>query len=164
MSDVGAELGYILPFEDLANFPRLFKQLDEQLADLKVSSYGVAITTLEDVFLKVSQLSIHVQSKLPMLVLHHRSDTHTMDKTSPTRLPTKSTHSFLSPSLSCFRFVGCFGTTSFYSQSCAHRGMRCCGVSLAPCSPSDTCTHADPAQPCLPSSFSLWYAWLVISW
>ncbi len=63
VSDVGAELGYILPFDDLPNFPRLFKQLDEQLADLKVSSYGVAITTLEDVFLKVSQLAAFVRAK-----------------------------------------------------------------------------------------------------
>jgi hypothetical protein len=56
VSDVGAELGFILPFEDLPNFPKLFTQLDGKLPELGISSYGVAITTLEDVFLKVESL------------------------------------------------------------------------------------------------------------
>ncbi len=53
MSDVGAELAFVLPFEDLAIFPKLFRLLDEKLPELGLTSYGVGVTTLEDVFLKV---------------------------------------------------------------------------------------------------------------
>jgi hypothetical protein len=35
-------------------FPALFDQLDLKLKELKVNSYGISITTLEEVFLKVA--------------------------------------------------------------------------------------------------------------
>lgn len=37
-------------------FPGLFDELDSKLKELKVNSYGISITTLEEVFLKVAQL------------------------------------------------------------------------------------------------------------
>lgn len=35
-------------------FPKLFDELDAKMKDLKVDSYGISITTLEEVFLKVA--------------------------------------------------------------------------------------------------------------
>ena len=37
-------------------FPALFDELDANLKELKIETYGISITTLEEVFLKVAQL------------------------------------------------------------------------------------------------------------
>ncbi len=51
------ELHYILPFEEArkGSFERLFHHLDESLAELELSSYGVMDTSLEEVFLKITE-------------------------------------------------------------------------------------------------------------
>ncbi|XP_070790839.1 ABC-type organic anion transporter ABCA8-like [Pituophis catenifer annectens] len=46
------ELRYILPSEHVNKFPDLFNEIDQQ-TDLGVIDYGVTMTTLEDVFLKL---------------------------------------------------------------------------------------------------------------
>ncbi|XP_029455149.1 ATP-binding cassette sub-family A member 5 isoform X2 [Rhinatrema bivittatum] len=46
------EVVYTLPFKDTAKFSELFSDLDNHL-DLGIISYGVSMTTLEDVFLKL---------------------------------------------------------------------------------------------------------------
>lgn len=47
-----AELTFTLPFESMETFPGLFAELD-CLPDLGVINYGVSMTTLEDVFLRL---------------------------------------------------------------------------------------------------------------
>ncbi|KAG7215487.1 hypothetical protein INR49_003263 [Caranx melampygus] len=47
-----AELTFTLPFESMDTFPGLFSQLDCQ-PDLGIINYGVSMTTLEDVFLRL---------------------------------------------------------------------------------------------------------------
>ncbi|XP_066560548.1 cholesterol transporter ABCA5 [Amia ocellicauda] len=47
-----AELTYTLPFESMDTFPGLFSELDSR-PDLGIVNYGVSMTTLEDVFLKL---------------------------------------------------------------------------------------------------------------
>ncbi len=71
MSNVGTELAYILPFEDLAVFPGLFGQLDQKLPSLSLTSYGVSVTTLEDVFLKVRLHLVNLVLSQPCV--HHES-------------------------------------------------------------------------------------------
>eukprot|EP01038_Epipyxis_sp_PR26KG_P007819 gene7819-10621_t len=44
---------YSLPFNTVSQFGRFFSSLDDNIAKLNVSNYGVTITSLEDVFLKV---------------------------------------------------------------------------------------------------------------
>ena len=51
-SDVSAELSYILPNESKAQFQELFNELDESKSALKISTYGVSVTTMEEVFIK----------------------------------------------------------------------------------------------------------------
>ncbi|XP_013927815.1 PREDICTED: ATP-binding cassette sub-family A member 9-like isoform X2 [Thamnophis sirtalis] len=46
------ELRYILPSEHVNKFPGLFSEIDQQ-TDLGIVDYGVTMTTLEDVFLKL---------------------------------------------------------------------------------------------------------------
>jgi hypothetical protein len=40
----------------MENFPALFDEIDSNLKKLNVISYGISITTLEEVFLKVAEL------------------------------------------------------------------------------------------------------------
>ncbi|XP_066469372.1 ABC-type organic anion transporter ABCA8-like isoform X2 [Tiliqua scincoides] len=46
------ELSYVLPLEHMEKFPALFCNMDQQ-TDLGIINYGITVTTLEDVFLKL---------------------------------------------------------------------------------------------------------------
>mmetsp|Transcript_7608 Transcript_7608/g.12112 ORF Transcript_7608/g.12112 Transcript_7608/m.12112 type:complete len:1794 (-) Transcript_7608:303-5684(-) len=53
LSDVAGEISFQLPFSDSGKFPEIFDELDENKEKWGVNSYGVSVTTLEEVFLKV---------------------------------------------------------------------------------------------------------------
>ncbi|XP_027028734.1 phospholipid-transporting ATPase ABCA1b [Tachysurus fulvidraco] len=57
VEDLGHEIIYILPYESAKDgaFVDLFRDLDDHLSDLGISSYGVSDTTLEEIFLKVAE-------------------------------------------------------------------------------------------------------------
>ncbi|XP_034397819.1 ATP-binding cassette sub-family A member 2 [Cyclopterus lumpus] len=57
VSDSNTELSYVLPSEAVKKgcFERLFQALEQSLDSLALTSYGVMDTTLEEVFLKVSE-------------------------------------------------------------------------------------------------------------
>ncbi|XP_075994449.1 phospholipid-transporting ATPase ABCA1b isoform X2 [Genypterus blacodes] len=57
VEDLGHELTYVLPYSGAKDgaFVKLFKDMDDKLADLGISSYGVSDTTLEEIFLKVAE-------------------------------------------------------------------------------------------------------------
>jgi len=48
-----ASLAFVLPFHQLPQFASFFEQFEENLQNLSVSGYGITITSLEEVFLKV---------------------------------------------------------------------------------------------------------------
>eukprot|EP00386_Alphamonas_edax_P016021 GDKI01048985.1.p1 GENE.GDKI01048985.1~~GDKI01048985.1.p1 ORF type:complete len:1423 (-),score=406.43 GDKI01048985.1:254-4522(-) len=54
MSEVGAEFAVRLPFSASVKFEQLFNALDEKKRQFSIGSYGVSVTTLEEVFLKVA--------------------------------------------------------------------------------------------------------------
>ncbi|KAK9828547.1 hypothetical protein WJX72_000707 [[Myrmecia] bisecta] len=54
VSRAGAELAFRLPKEDASSFAELLRELDERKAELGIQGYGLAVTTLEEVFLRVS--------------------------------------------------------------------------------------------------------------
>lgn len=54
VSDVGAELTLLLPKDSCAVFPAMFHALEQQQTALGVDSYGMSMTTMEEVFLKVA--------------------------------------------------------------------------------------------------------------
>lgn len=54
MSDVGAEISFQLPLGASDAFPAMMQHLDDSLEGLGVESYGIGVTTMEEVFLKVA--------------------------------------------------------------------------------------------------------------
>lgn len=53
-SSVGSEVAVRVPFKASKKFPELFEDLDSSREELRLASYGVSVTTLEEVFLKVA--------------------------------------------------------------------------------------------------------------
>merc|ERR1719319_2057928 len=50
MSSIGGEMHFRLPFETQKNFARLFNELDQRLVELHIETYGISVTTLDEVF------------------------------------------------------------------------------------------------------------------
>jgi len=57
LSDVSAEFALQLPLEATSKFQPLFDELDANMTKLGISSYGVSVTTLEEVFLNVAKIA-----------------------------------------------------------------------------------------------------------
>ena len=55
ITDVGAELSYILPSSSTPSFPELFDRLETEKIALGIVSFGVSVTTMEEVFMKVGE-------------------------------------------------------------------------------------------------------------
>ncbi|XP_023324416.1 ATP-binding cassette sub-family A member 9 [Eurytemora carolleeae] len=57
--EYGRELSFVLPRDKVQVFPQLFRQIEESIRlddELGISSYGVSMTTLEEVFLHLGEL------------------------------------------------------------------------------------------------------------
>jgi ATP-binding cassette subfamily A (ABC1) protein 3 len=54
-NDIHAEIAFRLPLESSKKFKDLFDNLDRKLKKLKLVSYSISVTTLEEVFIKVAQ-------------------------------------------------------------------------------------------------------------
>lgn len=52
-SEIGSELSYDLPAEFVDRFEKMFQVLEEEQSELKLGSFGVSLTTLEEVFMKI---------------------------------------------------------------------------------------------------------------
>jgi len=55
LNDVGTELSFQLPFSASAKFPALFENIEKDQDSLGLESYGVSVTTLEEVFIKITR-------------------------------------------------------------------------------------------------------------
>lgn len=55
LEDTGGEITFSLPLKDLESYVSLFKRLERKSNKLKIGSYGVTLTTLEQVFLKLGE-------------------------------------------------------------------------------------------------------------
>jgi len=55
ITDAGKEISFQLPFAASSSMPALFEQMDRTLDNLGIESYGISITTLEEVFIKITQ-------------------------------------------------------------------------------------------------------------
>ncbi|KRW99021.1 P-loop containing nucleoside triphosphate hydrolase [Pseudocohnilembus persalinus] len=56
LSQVSAELQFQLSMNELPKFENLFTTLDENKQQLKIANYGISITSMEEVFLRVAEL------------------------------------------------------------------------------------------------------------
>jgi ATP-binding cassette, subfamily A (ABC1), member 3 len=63
LTNVGTEVTVELPFASSQLFETLFSNFDDHLADLGIHSYGMSVTTLEEVFLKVASGSSGFKTK-----------------------------------------------------------------------------------------------------
>ena len=52
------QLVFTLPFDAVSEFGMFFNKLDKSLKDLKLSEYGVSVTSMEDVFLQFKKVHI----------------------------------------------------------------------------------------------------------
>lgn len=52
-ADIGTELSYQLSDANSKMFHEIFKELEDRSEELGVDSYGISLTTLEEVFMKV---------------------------------------------------------------------------------------------------------------
>ncbi|KAK1930146.1 ABC transporter A family member 1 [Phytophthora citrophthora] len=57
LSNVGSEIAFQLPLQSSSRFATMFAEMDRQLNSLGLLSYGVSVTTLEEVFIKVAELA-----------------------------------------------------------------------------------------------------------
>ena len=57
LSNVGTEVSFQLAIESASKFPDMFRALDTSLAKLCIQQYGISVTTMEEVFLKVAESS-----------------------------------------------------------------------------------------------------------
>ncbi|CAC5402030.1 ABCA2 [Mytilus coruscus] len=82
-SESNREFHYILPYDESkkGNFDKLFSMLDENLNNLHISSYGVMDMTLEEVFLKVTEMAEEEAAK------KEESQDETVTDTQQTTLP-----------------------------------------------------------------------------
>ena len=55
LSNVGTEISFQLPFAASAAFPALLRTIEDHKEELGVINYGVSVTTLEEVFIKVGE-------------------------------------------------------------------------------------------------------------
>lgn len=51
-NDVAAELSFILPSDRSSKFENLFVEMDKRERELGIQSYGISVTTMEEVFLR----------------------------------------------------------------------------------------------------------------
>lgn len=50
--NIGSEMSYVLPTEEISNFPKLLRAVENNADDLGITGYGITSTTMEQVFLK----------------------------------------------------------------------------------------------------------------
>ena len=71
VTNVGAELSYVLPSSSTPSFPELFDRLEANKAGLGILSFGVSVTTMEEVFMKVGgETSEDSQQDLYIILQH----------------------------------------------------------------------------------------------
>ena len=54
VSEVSYEVTYQIPQSEAAHFRSFFEQFDTRMSEYDVTSYGISLATLEDVFMEVN--------------------------------------------------------------------------------------------------------------
>jgi ATP-binding cassette subfamily A (ABC1) protein 3 len=58
LSSAGGELAFQLPLSNKGAFAQLFQELEQKKQELHIGGYGVSMTTLEEVFLRLASDSV----------------------------------------------------------------------------------------------------------
>jgi ATP-binding cassette subfamily A (ABC1) protein 3 len=59
LSNVAKELSFVLPFSQVDRFADLFSELEDRGGPLNIASYGISMTTLDEVFLSIAHREEH---------------------------------------------------------------------------------------------------------
>ena len=76
VTDVGAELSYILPSSSTPSFPQLFDKLEAEKTALGIQSFGISVTTMEEVFMKVGEGVEDERYVICIIILQGMSERH----------------------------------------------------------------------------------------
>lgn len=71
-SESESEIFYRLPEDQVHRFQEIFSNLEEYEDDLKLRSYGVSLTTMEEIFMKFGTDSVRLDSKLDLNTTRNR--------------------------------------------------------------------------------------------
>ncbi|RHZ34332.1 hypothetical protein DYB37_012253, partial [Aphanomyces astaci] len=85
LSNVGTEIAFQLPLDSAPLFGGMFADLDHHMTQLGVASYGISVTTMEEVFIKVAELGDENQQHT--LVHKTPKDLNTNSNISGNKLP-----------------------------------------------------------------------------
>jgi len=88
--DIGKELKYILPNNDISKFEDLFRKLETQKEELGIQSFGISLTTLEEVFLKVA-IGLGNQESIDQMKIEMNKDPATEVELQKIRIQSKFT-------------------------------------------------------------------------
>ena len=55
LSEVSQEITFKISYDQAAQFENFFSQFDERMDQLDILSYGISMTTLEEVFIKANE-------------------------------------------------------------------------------------------------------------
>ena len=77
-SEIQSEMTVQIPHEYDNKFAKFFERFDQELSKLKIRSYGISITTLEEVFLKVGHLDdpLKIDIISPLAIKHEDLKLH----------------------------------------------------------------------------------------
>ena len=73
-TNIAAEFNIRLPLASAAAFPGMLASLDEKLAALGLASYGISVTSIEDVFLKIAEKQARENALLKEANLANQAD------------------------------------------------------------------------------------------
>eukprot|EP00475_Leptophrys_vorax_P022719 TRINITY_DN3093_c0_g1_i4.p1 TRINITY_DN3093_c0_g1~~TRINITY_DN3093_c0_g1_i4.p1 ORF type:complete len:1562 (-),score=428.94 TRINITY_DN3093_c0_g1_i4:659-5344(-) len=80
VNDVGGEVFVQMPLESSSRFPRMLRDLEDRKYGLGVTNYGLSVTTLEEVFLKIGQNhAATLQEKVAQTALVRRLSNSRLD-------------------------------------------------------------------------------------
>ncbi|KAM6949618.1 phospholipid-transporting ATPase ABCA1 [Aplochiton taeniatus] len=97
LESIGQEMTFILPYGGAKDgtFALLFKELDLEMADLGVTSYGISDTTLEEIFLKVAEdtgVDVEIPANTEPLVRDWKRSSRESKRNSVANVRTDSDH------------------------------------------------------------------------
>lgn len=73
LSEISSEITFMIPKDKRNIFQQFFKEFDRKLDELEVKSYGISITTLEEVFLAINAED-ESSNKNALLALQNEDD------------------------------------------------------------------------------------------
>jgi ABC-type multidrug transport system ATPase subunit len=65
----GREMSFFLPFEDVPKFGDFFTKLEVSSKELEIDSYGISLTSLEQIFIKIAQNAAEKEDNIELVAI-----------------------------------------------------------------------------------------------